>query len=177
MIDMDYFLLSQDKRYTNVPQIIGFFQRIYARDLNPLRADNIADNNSFFVKSSEYNQFIDILENPLLLVSEDMRKIMEKYNRNIIFKRLALIDRERQIQKIYNIPIFEEVEALHEDTEFNWNKTVVKNIVLDKEKVKGKKIFKIKESDKTLAVVRLDVAESLLRREFEGMNLERLQIK
>ena len=102
---------------------------------------------------------------------------MEKYDRNIIFKRLALIDRERQIQKIYDIPIFEEVEALHEDTEFNWNKTVVKNIVLDKEKIKGKKIFKIKESDKTLAVVRLDVAESLLRREFEGMKLERLQVK
>ena len=177
MIDMDYFLLSQDKRYTKVPQIIDFFQKIYAIDLNPLRSDNIEDNNSFFVKSSEYNQFIDILENPRLLVSEDMRKIMEKYDRNIIFKRLALIDRERQIQKIYDIPIFEEVEALHEDTEFNWNKTVVKNIVLDKEKIKGKKIFKIKESDKTLAVVRLDLAESLLRREFEGMRLERLQVK
>lgn len=172
---MDYFLLKQDHRYTNTPQIINFFQTINSRDLNPLRADNIEDNNSFFVKSSENNQFIDIIDTPVFLVCEDMKKIMEKYNRNIIFKRAALIDRENKNQKIYNIPIWEEVNALHEDSEIKFN--VVKKIVLDKEKVKNSKIFKIKESDKTLIVIRLDVAESLLRREFEGISLERLEIR
>lgn len=172
---MDYFLLKQDHRYTNTPQIINFFQTINSRDLNPLRADNIEDNNSFFVKSSENNQFIDIIDTPVFLVCEDMKKIMAKYNRNIIFKRAALIDRENKNQKIYNIPIWEEVNALHEDSEIKFN--VVKKIVLDKGKVKNRKIFKIKESDKTLIVIRLDVAESLLRREFEGISLERLEIR
>lgn len=172
---MDYFLLKQDNRYTSTPQIINFFQTINSRDLNPLRADNIPDNNSFFVKSSENNQFIDIIDNPIFLVCEQMRNIMAKYNRNIIFKRVALIDRENKNQKIYNIPIWEEINALHEDSEIKFN--VVKKIVLDKEKVKDHKIFKIKESDKTLVVIRLDVAESLLRREFEGISLERLEIR
>ena len=172
---MDYFLLKQDYRYTNTPQIINFFQSINSRDLNPLRADNIEDNNSFFVKSSKNNQFIDIIDNPIFLVCEQMRNIMAKYNRNIIFKRAALIDYENKNQKIYNIPIWEEINALHEDSEIKFN--VVKKIVLDKEKVKDHKIFKIKESDKTLVVIRLDVAESLLRREFEGISLERLEIR
>ena len=35
----------------------------------------------------------------------------------------------------------------------------------------------MKESEKTLVVVRLDVAESLLRREFEGMCLKRLEVE
>lgn len=172
---MKYFLLRQDKRYTNIPQIKNFFQIINSKDLNSFRADNIEDNNSFFVKPSKDNEFIDILDKPIFLVCEDMRKIMEKYNRNIIFKRAALIDRDNLKQKIYNIPIFEEVEALHEESELHFN--VVKKIILDKDKVKNKKIFKIKESDKTLIVIRLDVAESLLRRGFEGISLERLQIK
>lgn len=74
------------------------------------------------------------------------------------------------------MPIFEEIEALSEKSEWNLNKTVVKKIILDKEKIKDKKIFKIKESEKTLIVVRLDVAESLLRREFKGMCLKRLEV-
>lgn len=172
---MDYFLLKQDNRYTSTPQIINFFQRINSKDLNLLKSDNIPENNSFFVRPSKDNQFIDIIDNPIFLVCEQMRNIMAKYNRNIIFKRAALIDYENKNQKIYNIPIWEEINALHEDSEIKFN--VVKKIVLDKEKVKNRKIFKIKESDKTLVVIRLDVAESLLRREFEGISLERLEIK
>ena len=172
---MDYFLLKQDARYTNTPKIIDFFQNINSRDLTPLRADNIPDNNSFFVKSSKNNQFIDIIDTPIFLVCEKMRNILAKYNRNIIFKRAALIDHENMKQKIYNIPIWEEINALHEDSESKFN--VVKKIVLDKEKIKNHKIFRIKESDKTLVVIRLDVAESLLRREFEGIYLERLDVK
>ena len=172
---MDYFLLKQDNRYTSTPQIINFFQRINSKDLNLLKSDNIPENNSFFVRPSKDNQFIDIIDNPIFLVCEQMRNIMAKYNRNIIFKRAALIDHDNKKQKIYNIPIWEEINALHEDSEIKFN--VVKKIVLDKEKVKNRKIFKIKESDKTLVVIRLDVAESLLRREFEGISLERLEIK
>lgn len=172
---MDYFLLKQDNRYTSTPQIINFFQRINSKDLNLLKSDNIPENNSFFVRPSKDNQFIDIIDNPIFLVCEQMRNIMAKYNRNIIFKRTALIDHDNKKQKIYNIPIWEEIEALHEDSEFKFN--VIKKIVLDKEKVKDHKIFKIKESDKTLVVIRLDVAESLLRREFEGISLERLEIR
>lgn len=100
---MDYFLLKQDSRYTNTPKIINFFQTINSRDLNMLRSDNIDDDNSFFVRPSKDNQFIDILDKPVFLVCENMRKIMAKYNRNIIFKRAALIERENSRQKIYNI--------------------------------------------------------------------------
>lgn len=74
------------------------------------------------------------------------------------------------------MPIFQEIECLSERAELNLNRTVVKKIILDKEKINGKKIFKIKESEKTLIVVRLDVAESLLRREFRGMCLKRLEV-
>ena len=72
--------------------------------------------------------------------------------------------------------IFKEINALSDRSEFNMNKTIVKKIVLDSQKIKGEKIFKLAESSKTLVVVRLDVAEFLLRRNFKGIKLERLEI-
>ena len=74
------------------------------------------------------------------------------------------------------IPILEEIESLSEKSEKGVNKTIYKKIVLDKEKIKDKKIFKIKESSKTMVVVRLDVAESILRRKPKGVFLEKLEI-
>lgn len=174
---MDYFLLSQDKRCTNTPQIKELFKNINPKYMNIFDADKIDDGIPLFIKSEENIQYADVLDKQIFIVSEEMKKIMEKYDLDIIFKRLGLIDYEKSEQKIYYLPIFNEVEALSGKSEFNLNKTLVKKIVLDKEKIKNKKIFKIKESDKTLVVVRLDAAESLLRRNFKGISLEKLEIE
>lgn len=174
---MDYFLLKQDKRYSNTPQIIDLFKNINTKDLNLLKADNIQDNNCFYVKSHDNIDYLDVLEIPIFLVSKELKKILEKYNRNMIFKMFALIDYEKKEQNFYYLPIFEEIEALSEKSEFNLNKTIVKKIILDEKKIKNKKLFKIKESDKTLIVVRLDAAESLLRRDFNGIILEKLEVE
>ena len=106
---MEYFLLKQDRRYTDVPRITNFFQIIDTQNITPLKADRIEDNISFFIKSSKDTVYLDILDVQTFLVSEITKRIMEKYNRNIIFKRTALIDRNNQKQKIYYIPIFEEI--------------------------------------------------------------------
>ena len=96
-----------------------------------------------------------------------------------MFKTLALIDKVHNKQVNYYLPIVEELEVLSEATEFNLNKTVVRKLILDEEKMKqlSKKIFKIKESSKPLIIVRLDIAESLLRRNFKGIKLERVEIR
>lgn len=145
--------------------------------MNLLRADNIEEDNCFFIKSNDNIDYLDVLDTQIFLVSKELRRILEKYNKNTIFKRFVLIDFENKIQNTYYLPIFEEIEALSEKSEFNLNKTIVKKIVLDEKKIKNKKLYKIKESDKTLIVVRLDAAESLLRRDFKGIYLERLNIE
>lgn len=50
---MDYFLLKQDKRYSNTPQILKLFKNFNTKDLNLVRADNIEDNNLLYVKSAQ----------------------------------------------------------------------------------------------------------------------------
>ena len=174
---MDYFLLKQDEEYTNAPVLIDVFKKIDVRNINLLNAHKIDDIIIFNVKCTDETEFLDILDRNLFLISEEMKKIIGKYDLGIIFKTIPLIDLERGKQGNYYMPIFEEIGALSEEAEWNLNKTVVKKIILDKEKIKNKKIFKIKESEKTLIVVRLDVAESLLRREFKGMCLKILEVE
>ncbi|MBU3134565.1 hypothetical protein KPL40_19335 [Clostridium gasigenes] len=174
---MDYFLLKQDERYTNTPRIIDAFKKIDVRNINLLNAHKIEDIIIFKVQADDNCEFLDILDSQLFLISYEMKRIIEKHNRDILFKTLPLIDQLHDRQENYYLPIFEEIEALSDNAELNLNKTVVKKIVLDKEKIQDKKIFKIKESSKTLIVVRLDVAESLLRRGFKGIKFERLQVE
>ena len=173
---MDYFLLKQDEEYTNTPVLMEVFKGIDVRNINLLNAHKIDDILIFNVKCNENTEFLDILDRNLFLISEKMKKIIEKYDPGILLKTIPLIDLHQKKQENYYMPIFEEIKCLSEKAELNLNKTVVKKIILDKEKIKGKKIFKIKESEKTLVVVRLDVAESLLRREFKGMCLKRLEV-
>lgn len=174
---MEHFLLKQDEAYTNAPVLMDVFNKIDVRNINLLNSHKIDDIVIFNVKCDEETEFLDILDRKLFLISEEMKKIIEKYDPGIIFKTIPLIDLFHEKQENYYLPIFEEIECLGENAELNLNKTVVKKIILDKEKIKGKKIFKVKESEKNLIVVRLDVAESLLRREFKGMCLTRLEVE
>lgn len=174
---MDYFLLKQDKRYINIPNILDVYKNINLNNINLTKQHKIDDIMIFYIKSDEKTEFLDVLNRQLFLISENVKNILEKYNANIVFKMFPLIDYKNSKQEIYYLPIFEEIEALSEEAELNLNKTVVKKLILNKEKISDKKIFKIKESLDTLVIVRLDVAESLLRRDFKGILLERVEIR
>lgn len=153
------------------------FNKIDVRNINLLNAHKIEDIIIFKVSTSDRSEFLDIIANQLFLISKGMKEIIEKYDSGILFKTLVLIDQLHNKQENYYLPIVEELEVLSDASELNLSKTVVKKIILNKEKIQGKKIFKIKESSKTLIVVRLDVAESLLRRNFKGIKLERLEVE
>ena len=48
----------------------------------------------------------------IISCSEQMKKIIEKYNEEIIFKTIPLIDLPHERQENYYMPIFEEIECL-----------------------------------------------------------------
>ena len=173
---MDYFLLKQDERYTNTPRLKDIFYKINVKNINRLNAHKIDDVVIFNVDADDRCEYTDILDKQLFLISEKLIKVISKYDTEMIVKDIPLIDLKKHRQENYYLPILEEVKALSESSQVGVNKTVYKKIVLDKEKIKGKKIFKIKESSKTLIVVRLDVAESILRRKPKGISLEKLEI-
>lgn len=173
----EYFLLKQDERYNRTPIIVDLFKKIDKRNISREKSFKIPNILILNIRKEEKINFIDVLDSPLFLVNKSMRDILKKYDTNIIFKNIALLDHVEKKQGNYVLPILEEVDALSNDSILNLDRSVVKKIVLDKKKIEGKKIFKIKGIAKNLIVVRLDVAESLLRRKYVGMKLDRLEIK
>lgn len=137
---MDYFLIGQDKRCKNTPQIININDTVERRYINRKDEYKVLNEMVLYVRSSEWNNYIDIMDNQLFIVSEEVKKVFEKYDEDITFKMIALTDFERSVQNIYYIPIFEEREALSERTEYGFNRMVINKVVVDYEKIKDKKI-------------------------------------
>lgn len=174
---MEYFILQQDERYTDVPVLQNIRQKLDTRHMNRLQAHHIADTTIFHVKGTSNTEYIDVLSNQLFLVSERMRPILEMYEPECLLKIVPLIDLEQNKQIIYYLPIFHELEALSDQSEFNLDRSVIKKLILQGNKLNGRRIFRVQESEKPLIIVRLDVAESILRRDLAGIQLKRVTIE
>ncbi|AIQ14228.1 hypothetical protein [Paenibacillus durus] len=173
---MDYFYLKQDQRYTDVPVLQKGMGHIDLWKVNKLPPEELPRVLVFPVKAGKESRFIDFMESPFPLVSDRLMKLMKVYVPECRFKPAALINPELQLQKNYYLPFLEEIEALSPRSEFNLDRSVLKSAVLQEERIRGKKIFKVSGVATPLLVIRLDAAESILRRDFTGIRLERAEL-
>ncbi|WP_179232825.1 hypothetical protein [Paenibacillus rigui] len=174
---MDYFVLKQDERVSDAPILLDVRKQLDIRDIRWTSAHKIADTLIFQVKAERESCYSDVLDGQLFLVSERLKRLIEAYVPDTLFKMTPLVDVTHHRQSSYYLPIFEEVEALGPSSERVGDGSVIKKLVLHKDKMKGKRIARVRESAKPLIVVRLDVAESILRRDFEGIRLERVAME
>ncbi|MEC0226301.1 hypothetical protein [Paenibacillus alba] len=173
----DYFVLKQDERLTDAPELLDARKQVNSRDIHLTSAHKLADTMFFKVKAEKQSIFPDVMDRQLYLISERLKRLVELYAPDTIFKLTPLIDMAHRRQHNYYLPIFEEVSALSPNSERAGDGRVIRKLVLQGDQLTGKRIFKIKESEKPLIVVRLDVAESILRRDFEGVQLVRVQVE
>ncbi|NEU28896.1 hypothetical protein [Paenibacillus ottowii] len=174
---MDYFLLKQDVRYTNVPALLKVRETIDPWKLYDLRPEDIVKPLMFHVKADAESIFIDYLEGPIPLFSDALKRLIQAYMPELPLKLTILTQIEQKIQKNYYIPFIAQLKAVHPESEWNVNQNVIRNLVLHADAIRGHKIFRVQESAAPLIVVRLDVAESILRRDFTGISLEQVRVK
>ncbi|ANY65224.1 hypothetical protein BBD42_01060 [Paenibacillus sp. BIHB 4019] len=101
---------------------------------------------------------------------------VELYEPRAVYKMVILMHMLTRRQQTYYLPFFEELSCLSPYAELHQDQRTIKHLVLDRERLQGKKIVRVSESEMPLIVVRLDVAESLLRREPVGIRLERVEL-
>jgi len=173
---MDYFLLKQDMRYTDIPRLEPITQQIPVWKLPHLQPDDIREPLGLYMRSGEDTEFLDYMEEAVPLLSERMMKLWAMYNPAMAFRITVLLDRERMLQLPYYIPFPIVADVLHPDSEWNQDHSMLKQIVLDEAKLQQRRIFRIAGSARPEIVVRLDMAESMLRRDMTGIRLERLAV-
>lgn len=174
---MRYFLMKKDERYTDVPQFRDWFQQIDVRDITPLRSHKLAYRTLLQIVPYEHNTYPDILFSPALLFSQKMRDIVALYEKRITYKQIVLLDSENMVTELYFMPILSIVDCLTEESEYNLDHSVVTKAVLDQAKIPGKSLFWLDNVKSKHTIIRLDLAESILRRQVEGLVLIDVELK
>lgn len=168
---MKYFAISLEEAYTDVPQIINWYEKINPKWINQDDAYRLPSRELLFVKSQNRVIYTDILVKPFFLVSAMTRSVILMYDSLINMKEIILLDTERQESKLYFLPIFEEIECLEETFLSNGK---IGNLVLDYDKVKNKSIFTTKGQQGKYVIGNLELIESLLKRGATGIGLREI---
>lgn len=173
---MEYFILGQDSRIMDAIKPLG------ASGLSgrtPFQTDELLEPDEeivqFYLKASSSPRYVDFIQDPGPLVSDGLKLILEKYQPQLFFKPVVLADRERQRQTLYWLMVPDRVNCLSADCEINKDGTV-KRLVIDERKVNRAKVFRVAGIMEQYTLIRLDVAESLLRRDFYGIRLQRVRV-
>ena len=120
-------------------------------------------------------EYPDYIEKPIPLIADKFRSILKKYQPDTIFHRVMLTEKKAGVQKPYHLmvpPVIECADPLESIYDKAGN---ISEFVLDADCVQMNRIFRIKELKNQIAV-RLDVAESILRRDAGGIWFEPIKI-
>lgn len=174
---MQYFRLTQDPDFLEAPVISDTIQKIDRRYTVPKEAHRIGEHTIFRLSGKETPDFLDLLSRQLVLVTELLKQTFILYLPKLQFKMVILTHQDKKMQQTYYLPIFEPVDCLSEQSIMTPDKSIVRQLVLQKALIPKKGLFRVKHSHETIIVARLDAAESILRRNFRGVKLERIQIE
>lgn len=165
---MHYFVIRQDRSITTAPILKNCRSGLYNESM-PKDKTNI-----IYIKNNKEIDFIDFIDEPMLLISDGFKNILEKYSPSLEYKAVVLTETDKRIQQVYwnvELPI---LECLSPKTEYYLNGTT-KRIVIKRQLAGDYIMFRIINKIETYYIIRLELAESILRRSMGGFVLEELE--
>jgi hypothetical protein len=161
---VDYFILGSDQRISRPLQIqipdseLKTFEPIGKRvAASQLRIDSFVE-------------YVDYMSKPAHIFSDQMKKLMEIFVPELAWQPVFIQTDDSELT--YWIPNIN----IHEDLLEESNERV-KKIMVKEERLSGVKIIGIKTSRlDSIIAIRLDLAESILRRAFNGITLTKLTL-
>lgn len=169
---MDYFMICQDKRLRNVAKVRPPAS-LPPRVLTQGQGKGTGQTTIMYVEESRRKEYPDYIEAPVRLVSEKIKRIISKYQKDILFQTVVLIEKESNHQEVYYRMTVPEIACAAEETVYDRGGHV-EDFVLDEQKVGHARVFCAAGYGKKI-IVRLDVAESMLRRDSFGIWFEKVK--
>lgn len=167
---MDYFFMKTDKRICRLPKLQ------LSEELLRLKQENIKHGSitsMVYIKGNSglITEYADYYETPIPLIGERFQKIAQKYQPDAVFHRVILVEKQTGEQRPYYLLLPPEIECADKGESIYDDAGNIEKFVLEEEKVGRQRIFVAKDYKKKL-IVRLDVAESILRRGSNGIWFE-----
>lgn len=136
----------------------------------------IQDVSVLFMEGGADSVYPDLFQSPVWLVSDRLKRLLECYDDTVIYRRVALNQVKEKIQKMYWLLLAERVDCLDASSEYyanGWNR----RIVLNRERIGRRRIFMARGVLAPSVYVHVDVAESIMRREWEGITFRPAQVR
>ncbi|MCW3791437.1 hypothetical protein OM416_07590 [Paenibacillus sp. LS1] len=172
---MEYFMISQDRNLDeHLISFEGLKSATRTLEITTDQSQELKDLTVVFVHGE--NKIVpDFIDRPVVLVSDELKKVMEMHDDNIMFKCAVLTNVVEETQLTYWLILVDRLDCLSSLSEYDpWGRPT--RIVIDKHKAAGHAVFRIAGIDDKRLIINLDVTESVLRRELWGMTLESIEI-
>jgi len=162
-----YFQISSDNRVANTP--VPLLEKSGGTKDNAPQGEMA----QLYVKDSFSIEYVDFIEYPFLLVSDDFRRAAMLYNKELDCRAVVLTEKEACSQTVYwhiDLPKTDCFPARK-------GNSMPANKIVDTSKTGGLSFFKYNMSKylSPIYVIRLDFAESILRRRLVGFKLVGLE--
>ncbi|MDE7273246.1 MAG: hypothetical protein K2N95_09310 [Lachnospiraceae bacterium] len=169
-----YFEMEQDKRIRN---------RFRFRDMEsttrgefaPEEFEQIQEISVLFTLGDGDSIYPDVVDSPVFMVSDALKKLLAAYDPNVMYRRVMLNQKGERIQKKYWILLSDKLDCLDESAE-QYSNGWDKRIVLSRKRIGQRRIFKVSGVHTPRVFVNLEVSESILRREFDGIALQPVEV-
>lgn len=177
---MEYFLLTQSKKVINPikvvgPNVVGYYPEMTHKQFRELDSLIVA-----YAQYDRMQEIPDILAHPTYMISDEIKKVFAMYDENISFKAIQVFPDKpefiKEAAKTYWVYDCVMEECLHESSVKLPNGEFSK-LIIDKHKVRGRDIFRPKGLLENKVLVSLAAAESILRRNPYGLNLEIVELR
>jgi hypothetical protein len=173
---MKYFMLETDKSNNNLPQIIDWYSRIDERNMIPERYQHIQFRTMMKMNANASTDFNALIVKPFLLLNGEAKELLSKFEPNMQYKEIILVNQPNHLMNQYFFPLLEVVDCLTPDSERNMDHSNLVKGKLDKSKLEDQAIFMLSELKNRHIVIRMDLAEALLRRSIYGYQLNEIEV-
>ena len=173
---MRFFTMEQDKSLPDMIKLRDFDicgpRHIFLkRDAGEINAST-----TLYLSENSGETAPDFIQSPIPLVSDMVKKVLDAYEDDMVFRQVSLIDKERGTILLYHILLLEEQDMLSDRAEFYPNGSI-KRLVLDRGKIGEHKIFLLDRRRFRNPFVSLEVVESLLRRSMTGIIFREVEVE
>lgn len=175
---MKYYIMKQNKIYTDVPRIINWFGRINTEHVAKLEYNKLQDMYGFLVEENNEMYQTDAIFEPVFIVSKMVKYCLENYEPNIGYTFVGLIEKKNNRTYEFFLPHLVEMECLSSRSVITGNRTILEKPVFDMKKIdRSKFVFKIAGLNSTYIAAREEFVESILRRDAKGMQFVEVELE
>lgn len=168
---MKYFLIGTDEK-NRIPYNINKNRVVDVRTLTREGIGTLPMWNIIGMDLPDEGFFPDLICSPFVLMSKNCIKTAAMYQPDIIYRGVKLWDKGSGVNRTSYLSILEELDCMSGQTQFNTAGNRITRLVLDRDRIGGNAVFRIKGYNRGCIAGRLDFVESLLRRGIEGITLE-----